>query len=146
MKKSALLILGLALSSFGHWSPGAQEQTGFKVIVHQDSPVTSLAKKQVSKYLLKKTSKWDDGARVLPVDLGGKGAVREAFSKAIHGRSVASIQRYWQRQIFTGAGVPPPELGSDREVVAFVSKNAGAIGYVAAAAAATGVKVVDVTE
>jgi ABC-type phosphate transport system substrate-binding protein len=146
MKKSALLILGFAVLALTHSAPSAQEQAGFKVIAHPDNPVTSLSKAQVSKFLLKKASKWDHGERVLPVDLGGQGPVREAFSKAIHGRNVTSIQRYWQRQIFAGDGVPPPELGSDREVVDYVSKNPGAIGYVSENAVATGVKVIEVTE
>ena len=123
MKKSVLLILSLALLCLGHWTPVAQEQSSFQVITNPDNPVTSLTKTQVSKILLKKVSKWENGVRVSAVDQGGSGTVREVFTRAIHGRSVTSIKRYWQRQIFTATEVPPPELGSDREVVEFVSKN-----------------------
>jgi hypothetical protein len=32
--------------------------------------------------------------------------------------------------VFSGRGVPPPELDSEEQVVQFVLKNPGAIGYV----------------
>jgi ABC-type phosphate transport system substrate-binding protein len=43
--------------------------------------------------------------------------------------------------VFSGKDVPPPEKGTDADVVAFVKSNPGAIGYVAAGSA-DGVKVV----
>ncbi len=146
MKKTALMLLGLALLLIGHRTPTAQEQSPFQVITHPDNPVTSLSKTQVSKILLKKTSKWDSGQPVKAVDQGGKGSVREIFTKAIHGRSLSSIQRFWQRQVFSGKDVPPPELAGDTEVVEFVSANTGAIGYVTAGAELDGVKVLTITE
>jgi hypothetical protein len=43
---------------------------------------------------------------------------------------VSSIKAYWQKQIFSGRGVPPEEKQSDEEVLEYVSKNVGAIGYI----------------
>ncbi|MEK7358198.1 MAG: phosphate ABC transporter substrate-binding protein, partial [Bdellovibrionota bacterium] len=45
-------------------------------------------------------------------------------------RSVPAMRNYWQQLIFSGRGVPPPELESDRAVVDYVSRHADAIGYV----------------
>ncbi len=146
MKKSVLLVLSLTLMSLGHWTQVAEGQQSFQVIVNPGNTVTALSKTQVSRFLLKKGKKWDDGRQVDPVDQGGAQAVREVFTKEIHGRSVVSIQRFWQRQVFSGKDVPPPELSSDREVVEFVANNPGAIGYVSAGATVGGVKVVTVTE
>ncbi len=146
MKKLVLSVLGLALLTLGHWASMAQEQPPFKVITHPENPVTSLSKTEVSKILLKKVSKWDDGQRVRAVDQGGKGSVREVFTKEIHGRSLSSIKRFWQRQVFSGTDVPPPELASDSEVLEYVRKTEGAIGYVSTDAPEDGVKVIDLTE
>jgi hypothetical protein len=54
------------------------------------------------------------------------------------------VRRYWAQRVFSGRGVPPPELANDSEVVKFVAAHSGAIGYVAADAALAGVKVVEV--
>ena len=57
-------------------------------------------------------------------------------------RSVSAIKSYWQQMVFSGRGVPPPELDSDGEVVKFVLKNRGAIGYVSGGANVAGAKIV----
>ena len=45
---------------------------------------------------------------------------------------MSAVANYWQRQIFSGRGTPPPIKESDAEVIAFVAANPGAIGYVSA--------------
>ena len=65
-----------------------------------------------------------------PVDLNESSKTRENFTKEIHGKKVSAIKAYWQKQIFTGRGVPPPEKSSDKEVLEYVEKNEGAIGYI----------------
>ena len=56
------------------------------------------------------------------------------------GKPVAAVLSHWQRLIFSGKGVPPSELAGEREVVSFVKRTAGAIGYVSESAAVEGVK------
>ena len=117
---------------------------GFQVIVNSANDVSSLSKGEISNMLLKKTPKWPSGAAVQAVDNAKGSAVRDAFSKAIHGRPASAVAAYWQEQIFSGADTPPAEKDSDAAVVAFVKANAGAIGYVSAAADVSGVKVITV--
>jgi hypothetical protein len=59
---------------------------------------------------------------------------------------VSSIKAYWQKQIFSGRGVPPEEKESDEEVLEYVSKNVGAIGYISESAetSAYDVKVLEI--
>jgi ABC-type phosphate transport system substrate-binding protein len=93
---------------------------------------------------LKRTTQWRSGGAVVPVDLSVGSAVREAFSKRVHGRSAAAIDTFWTKQIFSGAGVPPLTFSSERDVIGYVRQNAGAVGYVSAGAdVGEGVKVVD---
>ena len=146
MKKlSAFVILFVLLATFTGWGFAAQE-TNYIVIVHPDNASSTLSKGKISQLLLKKSSRWDDGSSAEPVDLDAKSPTREAMSRDVHGRSVNSIKSYWQRQIFSGRSVPPPEVGSDADVVAFVSSHPGGIGYVSASASLSGVKAITVTD
>ena len=111
------------------YSLPAQEMT-YKVIVHPDNPVSSMSKKQVSNLLLKKVTKWADGKDVLPLDLANGSEARKNLSKDIHKKKVASVKVYWKKLIFSGRKIPPPEKKSDRDVLAFVQKYPGAIGYI----------------
>jgi hypothetical protein len=56
------------------------------------------------------------------------------------------VKSFWQRQIFSGSGVPPQERASDEEVLDFVRANPGAVGYVSSDTPnGAGVKVLEVT-
>ena len=59
-------------------------------------------------------------------------------------RSVAAVRSYWQQRIFSGRGVPPPELDDDAAVVRYVLKYPGAIGYVTEGTPLEGAKVVTI--
>jgi hypothetical protein len=54
------------------------------------------------------------------------------------------VRAYWQQRIFSGRDVPPPELDSDQQVVDYVMKYPGAIGYVSGAADLKGARAVQI--
>ncbi len=129
MRKLAALALVLASLPLLSVRPVVGQQ-GYRVVVHKDNPTTELPRSVVSNFLLKKKVRWDHGPKAAPVDLSSDSLVRETFSEDVHRRSVSLIQRYWQSQIFSGKGVPPPQVGDDSAVISFVSDDPGAIGYV----------------
>ncbi len=123
------------------------DPTAFKVIVHASNPQTALERAQISKMFLKKKEGWEHGARVIPVDQLQESPVRAGFTAAIHGRGVATIKAYWEKMIFSGREVPPRELSSDEEVIAFVRGRPDGVGYVSAdAELVAGVKELRVVE
>ncbi len=135
---SAAALLCVAAAAF------AQGGAAFQVIVRLDNPAAALATPELSDIFLKKTVQWPDGAAIEPVDLSGEPEVREAFSRQVHVRSTSKIKNYWNQTLFSGRGVPPPELATSRDVARYVAGHAGAIGYVAAGETFEGVKVVGV--
>jgi ABC-type phosphate transport system substrate-binding protein len=126
---AASVLLSFVLES------SAQSQGEFKLIVHPDNPLASATRRLVSDAFLRNVGKWSDGRSIMPVDLRADSKVRERFSDRVHGRSVSAVKRYWQQRIFSGSGVPPPELESEEAVIAYVLKHRGGIGYVSADAA-----------
>ncbi len=125
---------------------GGVSAAGFKVIVNKDNPSPGLKKGGVAFMFMKMATKWDHGAAVEPVDQLPDSPVRAVFSADIHGRSAEEIGAIWQRAIFAGRGEPPPQVGSDAEVVAWVASRPGGIGYVSDGADTSGVKVLTVTK
>jgi len=100
------------------------------IIVHPDNPSTEIDPRFLSRVFLKKKTEWPDGQIIKPVDLKPSTPVRQAFSNDLLGRTVPEVKVYWQQNIFSGHKVPPPELDAEEEVVAYVLRNPGAIGYV----------------
>lgn len=145
MKKFWLFLVAFTLLGAPGLPPAAaQDGAGYRIVVNAANPTRELTKTQVSNFLLKKKSKWDHGVDAVPADLDSSSPVRAAMSEEIHNRSVSSIKNFWQRQIFSGRDVPPPELADDARMIDHVRSNPGAIGYVSAAAKVDGVKVITV--
>ena len=119
----------------------------FKVVINDSNTKPSISTEDLSRCFLKQTSTWINGVPVIPVDQSSSSDTRTAFSQEVHGRDVSSIKSYWQRQIFSGRGVPPTEKTSDEEVLEFVRSNPGAIGYVSVNAdLGAGVKVLNIVD
>jgi len=114
------------------------------VIVNASNTTTTISKSDLSKHFLKKTKKWDNGDKIVPVDQSANSTVRKDFSTAIHNKSVSAIKSYWQQYVFAGSGTPPMEKKSDDEVIEYVKSNTGAIGYVATGTNTAGVKEVTI--
>lgn len=119
----------------------------FMIVVNDQNATPSMTRALVSRYFLKKVSRWDSGAVALPVDLPADSPVRDAFSRRVLSKSVSSIRAYWQQQIFSGRDVPPPEKPDDAAVLEFVRANPAAIAYVSSVATLpNGVRVLTVTD
>lgn len=114
----------------------------FVVIVHSRMNQTSLERDIVAVAFLKKQTRWDDGTLIEPVDLESSSTTREVFSHAVLKRSVSAVRSYWQQRIFSGRGVPPPEVKSDQAAVRYVATHAGGIGYVSKKAELKGVRAI----
>lgn len=123
-------------------APRTIQAQGFKIIAHSDVPVAELTSAAASNIFLKKDSKFPGGPEAVPVDQPASAPIREAFSKAVHGRPASAVVTYWQQQVFSGKDTPPATKPSDEAIVAFVKSTPGAIGYVKDGTPADGVKVV----
>ncbi len=112
----------------------------FIIIVHPSNESTAVERSFLEEAFLKKITQWPSGEVIRPVDLGPSSPVRRKFSEQILNRSVEAVKGYWQQRIFSGRDTPPPELETDDDVVAFVLKHEGGIGYVSGAAALHGAR------
>ena len=124
-------------------APLAAAQGGYKVVANPSVPESSLSRSELSRHFLKKTNRWSDGTKVVPVDQERTSPTRESFSSDVHRKSPDVVAAYWQKQIFSGRGVPPVVKKSDAEVLEHVRSNPGAVGYVSAGASTQGVKVLE---
>jgi ABC-type phosphate transport system substrate-binding protein len=82
-----------------------------------------------------------NGVRVTPVNLPPGSETRERFLHDFLAQDEEKYTGYWTVRRYVGKGTPPKELSSDAAVLDYVSKNAGAIGYVDSVKAAAGVKI-----
>ncbi|MFZ0762077.1 MAG: TonB family protein [Candidatus Sulfotelmatobacter sp.] len=110
-----------------------------KVIANPSVKADVISTEELKSVFLEEKSALGDGAHVEPV-LEKDGPVHETFLRAYLGRTDDDLQTYYRALIFTGRGSMPKELGSDAQVVAYVARTRGAIGYVSSETSTEGVK------
>jgi hypothetical protein len=142
LRRSLLLVLTLCWLSFASSFAIAEPPPELLVLVHPSNPSNGVSREFVSDAFLKKVTRWSHDETIRPVDLSPKAATRRLFSERVLKRSVAAVRHYWQQRIFSGRGVPPPELDDELAVVRYVLKYPGAIGYVPGGTPLEGAKVV----
>ncbi len=120
---------------------GVVPRATVKLVVNLANPITSLTREAAQRLFLRKTAAWPDGQPVEPVAQVEGSPAHGPFCLEIFDRSPKALRAAWNQLIFEGRGVPPPMLGSDAEVLAYVKAHRGAVGYVSPGAATDGVKV-----
>jgi ABC-type phosphate transport system substrate-binding protein len=132
------LLIGL-VSVLASATPAAAEET---VILNGASAVAGLSEDDIKDYYLGKKASWPDGSKVVVVVLKDGASHDKLMGKL--GKSSSQFTTGWKKLVFTGKGAMPEQLGSEDELVAFVAKTPGAIGFVDAGKVKEGVKAVPV--
>lgn len=100
------------------------------VIVNAGSRVESLSREEVINIFMGRYRKLPDGALAQPLDVDGETPERREFYKKLFDKSLADINAYWARLIFSGRTAPPRALKNQAEVLDRVASDPAAIGYI----------------
>jgi ABC-type phosphate transport system substrate-binding protein len=121
---AALCALGALV-----WAPVVRG-ADYEVVVNNKVNVTSLSKDEVKAIFLGDKTTWPDGTPVKIVVLQ-EGPVHKAFLREVLGKTPTQFDNYWTKLVFTGRAGAPKSFSSMQQVIEFVAREAGAIGYVA---------------
>jgi hypothetical protein len=114
-----------------------------KIIANPSVGASDISSDELKRVFLITKSSLSDGSHVEPVLEKGGGA-HEAFLKEYLGKTDAALNTYYRSLVFTGKGAMPKTFATDAEVISYVAKTKGAVGYIAAGTQAAGVKQLEV--
>jgi ABC-type phosphate transport system substrate-binding protein len=129
LRESLRISLCAAVVCLGFVIASAAERPVYKVIVNPDNPISEVERQFLRDAYLRKASDWARGELVRPIHLAAGFAVRDRFAHEVLRKTPSQLKNYWNQQIFSGKGVPPPEAASATAVVNYVLANPGAVGY-----------------
>jgi ABC-type phosphate transport system substrate-binding protein len=112
------------------------------VVVNARSGVAVLTRSEVINIYLGRYRQFFNGLEAQPVDVVDHHPGRTRFYQALVGKTVAEINAYWARQVFSGRVTPPPLVASDEDVLKWVASHPGGIGFVDQARVDSRVRVV----
>ena len=144
VRRTTLLVLCAAVVMLAAARGRAQPArgSGFVIIVHPSNRVGSVDRGFLRDAWLRKQVTWGSGETLRPVDLSRRQAVRDRFTRDVLKKTPTQLRSYWNRQIFSGSGVPPVERANEAAVIAYVLANKGAIGYLPEGSDPHGAKVI----
>jgi TonB family protein len=114
-----------------------------KIVANPSVKADSISASELRSVFLAERDSINDGSHVEPV-FQRSGAAHETFLRDFLRESNESLQSRYGALVFTGKVAMPKSFNSDTEVVAYVAKTRGAIGYVSVSASSEGVKVLEI--
>jgi hypothetical protein len=135
--KSGLWILTITL--VGLRLP-ANENAEIRVIANSGIAASEISRDDLNDIFLMTRTSFAGTDPVEPV-LEKKGAQHEAFLKEYLGKTDGALRTYYRSLMFTGKASIPRSFASDTDLVSYVAKTKGAIGYVGLSCDVRAVKV-----
>ncbi len=132
MKKKILSIfpgLFLLFQCFLAFPVSAASAAEFIFIANRSIMQSHLAKDEIRYIYLGRKKQWDDGSKITFVVLKSK-MYYQNFLLDFLGKTPEQFNHYWQQNVFTGNGQMPPAFDNAKDVLDFISKNEGSMGYV----------------
>lgn len=102
------------------------------IIANTSVPVDSLSRGALNDIFLGIEAAWKD-AQEISIALQEKSDIHSAFTNEFTNKSPSQFKMHWRKLVFLGQASQPDSFGTEQELIDYVAKNPGAIGYVSAA-------------
>ena len=139
-KKQWFLMICLSLLSLGLILPSGARAENAEVITHSSIAPGSVDADAVKKIYSGNMTKWPDGSRIIVATMD-KAPFHEEFLKTYVGKTPSQFTATWKKLMFTGKGKMPTNFDTAKDLIDFVTKTQGAIGYVNAGSNPQGISV-----
>ena len=123
MLRAILLLLLLAASA---WAAAAD----WVLVANPKAGITRLSQDEVTNIYLGRFRRLVSGVTAEPIDQSTDSTLRADFYRQLVGKSLAEINAYWARLVFSGKTQPPHSATSSDEALQRVARHTGALAYV----------------
>ena len=137
------ILLIMASILCGPVPPVAAASDDLVIIANPGLDDNSIEQKDLQRIYLGKQTRWEDNTSIVPVMLK-TGPLHDEFIEGYLERSVQRFVTYWRQMVFTGKGMPPKSFASESDLVDFVARTPGSVGFASAGANVSSVKVLAV--
>lgn len=110
--------------------PVVEAMADVVVVANPRSGIDRLSRDEVINIFLGRFRQLPSGLSAQPVDLPATQPEKAIFYLWLVNKDLAEINAYWSRLIFSGRTTPPVQAKSTEDVIDFVAKTPGGIGYV----------------
>lgn len=112
------------------------------IIANKNVSETNLNTNEIKDIFLGEKRNWDDNKRIKFVTLD-ESETHQKFLEQYVNKTPMSYKSYWKKLVFVGKGKEPKKFASAKELVDYVAKTDGAIGYISSDKKTGEVKIID---
>ncbi len=124
---AVVLISAAALAS--GLQPAKEKAVVAHVVINSSVEEKALSSADVGDLFLGNKRQWKDGSRV-KLALLKDPLSQQKFLKEVAGRSPARYWAHWRKIVFSGQGLMPKIFATEKELLAYVAAEKGAIGQI----------------
>lgn len=132
-----------AIMGMYHCFPGIAFADDLFVICNRNVPVSELSRVDIQNIYLGKKKVWSNGVKI-EVAILSDGETTDRFLKEYVKMNAGTYKNYMMKQIFTGCDKSPASFEKEKDLIDYVSKTKGAVGYITSEIPADSVKILDV--
>lgn len=134
-------MLTIVVFSLGFLSPAKAQ---IAVIVNPGNSVENITTADLGEIYSGDMTRWPGGGKIVLVDQKSNKELSDRFYQVILNKTTGKVRQIWIKKMLQGEMPTPEAKESNESVVSFVSRTAGAIGFVEAGSVTEAVKVVSV--
>ena len=90
---------------------------------------TSFKKKDIKDIYTGKITRWGDGSKIV-LTIRDRTKLNRQFLRDCVKKTPSQFRNFWRRKVFTGEGQSPKSFKTEKDLIAFIAKTKGAIGYI----------------
>jgi ABC-type phosphate transport system substrate-binding protein len=113
------------------------------IIANENVTAASLGADDIRHIFLGQKTSLDNGLKIMFV-VQDRTKAGDAFLEKYLDKTASQYDLYWKKQVFSGKGKMPYSFSSNQELVDFVSRTPGAIGYVSSGTDTGSTKIITV--
>ena len=103
----------------------------FTVVVNNSVNISDIDKSELQRIYLGKIELWNNNTKIIPCYISpAKNEAGKSFFYTVIEMDLEKFNKTWLKKVFAGYGVKPNEFSDENDLIEFVSKTNGAIGFI----------------
>ena len=142
-----IMVICLSTSIFIHPCAAEEEKIAPKILIiaHLDVNQVEITPKEIKAIFLGNQTRWADEESVT-FFLLKEGKTHDQFLQKYIEKTPSQFDRYWKQLLFTGKGKMPKRFKTELELMRYVAKTKGAVGYISSTTQIENVKKIIIKE
>jgi hypothetical protein len=125
---AAQIVAWVSLAFLSAWAGG--EESEVVLVGNLPRAVSSVTPEELSSLFMGYSRSLENGTPVAVASLSDRNPTSAGFYRDFLKKTVSQMKSHWSYMVFTGKATPPITFAQESELLEYIRKNPGTLGYV----------------